>query len=431
MRTSTCKGYTLLELMMVIAVISVLVTLLLPALQFGRESSRKEACASNIRQLGLASLEYEQTFHRLVSFDSPWGAGDADLKYVQSREPRWSGFIGLYPFLGHTSDYTQIHEGLIARVQDRLFAYGPYGSNGAAIDGAVSVSAFPWDLAYPPNRTQIGILKCPSDPYTMRPSNPWNGARVNYAFSFADMQVGQNSVALDVVHVRGGFQRQYYFGMENIIDGYSGSIMFGEISTPETRSLNEVQNAGVKGIDVRVQGRVNYELPQQAEYKGINVIDCRNKAIGGIYKGSTRYWSKQGTRNLDCSSILTGMTTILGPNAGSCAPINNAWGEGDGIYSAGSFHFGGAHVVMFDASVKFISDSIYTENFWPQYTPADCYSPGRIWHNGAWHSTPNWNGRSPFGTWGAMGSVSGGEAPAMIPEPPKPAPEWFSIPPTK
>lgn len=51
-------GYTLVELLTVIAIIGVLVALLLPAIQRARESARSTQCKSNLRQIGLAMTRY-------------------------------------------------------------------------------------------------------------------------------------------------------------------------------------------------------------------------------------------------------------------------------------------------------------------------------------------------------------------------------------
>jgi len=395
------------------------------------------SCSSNIRQFGISLLNYEYSFKLLPAFSAGFGAENprSGMERI-GRAPHvatagtstyqpfvaFTSFVGLLPMMEQQALYNKIDSGftqMTTGTSPVAQIIGPYGQIGVTTQWLT-----PWNPNYSPTRTQVGFFRCPSDPGRLNPSSASAVARINYLFSLGDSIVGVNDPFLNDDTTRGAFPRAFQRTLAAVTDGTSNTIMFGEVSTVSGGS-SILTNNGVAAQNPQIQGRAimgvgnetapGYAGAGFAANASVRVIDCKTLVRGGIYPtpttGTAVFSTTSGSSWLRGGLHWTGFQTIIGPNGASCINSTTNATANAAIRSAGSYHFGGAHVVGFDNAVKFIPNEIDTSNSLPGAGPDDYYAPGAT----STRQTLNWNSPSPFGVWGAMGTCGSGDDVGVMP----------------
>lgn len=110
------RGFTLVELLVAIAILGLLVALLLPAVQAARESARRTSCVNNLKQIGLAMLQFDDRNKQLPSAEM--------LKPGTSKGNGGSAFIPLLPYLEEQSLFEQFdpQQNVTATVNSQVVA---------------------------------------------------------------------------------------------------------------------------------------------------------------------------------------------------------------------------------------------------------------------------------------------------------------------
>ena len=93
-------AFTLIELLIVIAIIGILIAMLLPAVNSVRESARRMQCKNNLKQIGLALQLYHAQFEKFPAATT-WGTN-----YWDGSRIHWN--VAILPFLEESSAYESI-----------------------------------------------------------------------------------------------------------------------------------------------------------------------------------------------------------------------------------------------------------------------------------------------------------------------------------
>jgi len=132
--SSRCRGFTLIELFMVISVIALLLALVLPAVQMGREAARRLKCRSHLMHIGLALRNYEAIHDCL-----PPGSIDRNRPVRnEERGYHFSWMVQILPCLDQPAVYATFD-----------FSAGVYDKKNGWAGGAIGVFSCPTGGGYP------------------------------------------------------------------------------------------------------------------------------------------------------------------------------------------------------------------------------------------------------------------------------------------
>ncbi|WP_197531311.1 DUF1559 family PulG-like putative transporter [Posidoniimonas corsicana] len=180
------SGFTLVELLVVLAIIGVLVGLLLPAVQMARESARRSTCTNNLKQLALAIKLHEQTHGTFPT--GGWGpdwVGDPDRGYSPKQPGGWIYNVLVYLEAQEVRDL-----GHGASAQDKRLA-------------ASTLLASPLNVLHCPSRRPASLYPYAGPPQLQNADPPLAVAKTDYAVSTTIAHERSEVIASEIQLQRG------------------------------------------------------------------------------------------------------------------------------------------------------------------------------------------------------------------------------------